>query len=58
MSEVAKDALDIDMPRLGPEVQRRIGKCLRREGWVQRHSGNERWWEPAGAREAADSEEL
>ena len=42
--------------RVSPEAQRRIAKCLRRAGYVQRHSGNERWWEPAGAREAAGAE--
>ncbi len=57
MAEVAKDALDVEMPRLGPEVQRRIAKCLRREGWVQRHSGNERWWGPAVARQVTGAEE-
>lgn len=58
MLEVARDALDIEMPRLSPDAQRRIAKCLRREGWIQRHSGNERWWEPADAPEAAGTEEL
>lgn len=45
--EVARHALRMEVERIGPDPQRRIVRCLRRAGWVQRHSGNARWWEPA-----------
>jgi predicted P-loop ATPase len=45
--KVATDALLMNTGRVNQDVQRRISKCLRRLGWVPRHSGDERWWEPA-----------
>jgi predicted P-loop ATPase len=47
--EVARDALRIDVPRLGTADQRRITAVLERAGWRHgKRTGQARWWVPAG----------
>jgi predicted P-loop ATPase len=47
--EVARDALHIEVPRLGTADQRRITAVLERAGWTHgKRSGHARWWVPAG----------
>ncbi len=48
VSDVARDALFIDMPKLGTAEQRRIAAAMERLGWERGPRGNhgERFWRP------------
>jgi predicted P-loop ATPase len=49
ISEVAKKALRIDMPKLGTAEQRRVGAALERLGWTRgKRAGATRPWVPPG----------
>jgi hypothetical protein len=49
ISEVAKKALQIDMPKLRPAEQRRVGAALERLGWTRgKCTGATRPWVPPG----------
>ena len=47
--ELARNALFIDLPKIGTADQRRIAAALQRLGWTQKRDMNGRWWEPSGA---------
>jgi predicted P-loop ATPase len=45
IGEIAQDALDLDLSRLGIAEQRRIAAILLKLGWKPRRNKHERWWE-------------
>ena len=47
--EVARDGLDIELPKIGTADQRRITAALERLGWGRgKRAGITRWWVPSG----------
>ena len=47
LREVASGAMGIARDRLGTAEQRRLAAIMRRLGWEQRRTAQDRWWEPA-----------
>jgi predicted P-loop ATPase len=48
VTEIAREALHIDLVRLGTSEQRRITAALERLGWQRgKRTESGRWWEPA-----------
>jgi predicted P-loop ATPase len=53
IGEVAREALHIDLPRIGTAEQRRIAAALEQLGWerLPKDSDGKRWWAKRGATE-------